>query len=508
MRRLDLTGMRRLDLAGSVVGVVALCLAYTPSLLPRDWLLQGLVGGLCATTGYALGVLARFMTARFMAARQWRAGRAAWSGFALLAGPAVALTAYRGWLWQHELGRGMGVAGPPGATWPAGLLLAVAVVAVLVGAARLIRRAGWGAAGVLGVLLLAGGSAPFGVLSSALDGRVTDVRAPASGERSGGPGSLVPWPALGRQGRAFVTGGLGTPHEVPPIRVYAGLGSAATAGERARLAVAELERTGAFDREVLCLVVPTGSGWVDEPTVAALEDEYDGDTALVAVQYAALPSWLSLATEPERAADAATVLLAEVRRVWSARPAADRPRLYIYGHSLGALAAQAPFGSVSSLLGDVDGALISGSPGDGPLRNRILTDGVTRPSIRFASGPADLSGPSRVVFLEHPTDPVVWWSPRAFWRDPHAPVRWWPVVSFWQLSGDLLKAQDVPAGFGHRYGAEARAAWQAIGCAQPPNDSRCLPTRSAKPVAGRPSTLGDLRRRRRRIGCDRWRSRR
>ncbi len=43
-----------------------------------------------------------------------------------------------------------------------------------------------------------------------------------------------------------------------PVRVYAGLHSADTVAERAKLAVRELERAGGFDRKVLVV-------WVREP---------------------------------------------------------------------------------------------------------------------------------------------------------------------------------------------------------------------------------------------------
>lgn len=493
----------RLDLVGTVLATALWCLSFTPSLLPRGWVLQGVVGGLCAATGYALGCLPRIVV------RGWHAGRWAWSAYAVLAVPATSLAAYQGWRWQQEIGATMGIDGPSGVSWLGVLPVAAAVVAALLGTARLLRRGVailghrerryQASATLVALLLLAGGSVPpagtLGSLSAALDGRVTDVAAPADTTRAGSPSSVVPWASLGRQGRAFVTGALPARHATAPIRVYAGLRTAPTSRARARVAVAELERTGAFSRKVLCLVVPTGSGWVDEPTVAALEDEYDGDTAVVALQYAALPSWLSLATEPDRAGAAAADLLDEVRRAWSARPAAGRPRLLIYGHSLGALAAQAPFDTAESLLGKVDGALISGPPSASPLRNSLIA-GRSRtstevlpalpaqPAIRFATGPADLAtaaGPPshpRVVFLQHATDPVVWWSPRLILRQPAwlrerrgdavlPAVRWWPIVTFWQLSGDLLKAQDVPAGYGHRYGAEARAAWHLITAAGP-----------------------------------------
>ena len=67
-----------------------------------------------------------------------------------------------------------------------------------------------------------------------------------------------------------------------PIRVYAGLRSAPDARTpRPHLAVEELERTGAFDREVLAVVTVTGTGWVDPDAAQSLEYEHNGNTAIV-----------------------------------------------------------------------------------------------------------------------------------------------------------------------------------------------------------------------------------
>jgi uncharacterized membrane protein len=279
-----------------------------------------------------------------------------------------------------------------------------------------------------------------------------------------------------------------------------GLRSAAGDLGRARLAVDELERTGAFTRAVLCVVVPTGTGWVDEPTVHALEEQAGGDTALVSVQYSALPSWLSFLTAPDRARTAATTLFTEVHRRWAQLPAGSRPRLLIYGNSLGALAAQAPFGDLTGLLGQADGALFAGPPNESALwrgavagRDPGTTEAAPRlaaePAVRFARGTADLgcgATAPRVLFLQHPTDPVVYWSPRLLvqrpdWlREPRAAgvlpaVRWLPLVTFWQLSADMLAALNVPAGYGHRYGAEAPQAW-ALLTGSPAGCARITPT--------------------------------
>jgi uncharacterized membrane protein len=480
----------RLDLAGAVVATVFLCLSFTPSLLPRSWIVQGILSGLTAVTGYAVGFLLGCLLHRAPPVRRW----AVWT-FAAAAVVALPLCLYQGWRWQSEVAGLIGVAAPPAASWLGVLPLAGVIFAALLLAQRGVRRLGrvvrqerryqGGLAGVLVALALTHGGAwslsgMSGDLSTTLDGRVSGVAAPTAPTRSGSPASYVSWASLGRQGRAFVTSP-GT----RPIRVYVGLRSAPTAEDRARLAVAELERTGAFQRRVLCLVVPTGSGWVDEPTVRALEDEYDGNTALAVVQYSALPSWLSLVTDPEQARAASVALLDEVHRRWSAMPAATRPKLLIYGHSLGALGAQAPFED-GSPLSEVDGAVFTGPPDTSELWRVLVADrdrGSTQvtprlahhPEVRFANRAGDLAPPGRprVVFLQHPTDPVVWWSPDLILRKPDwlreprtdpilRKVHWYPFVTFWQLSADMLAALDVPAGYGHRYGAEARSTWALL----------------------------------------------
>ena len=484
--------------AGWVVATVLLCLSFTPSLLPRTWLTQGLLSGITAATGYGLGCAVAVLAGR----RRPGPGRRL-SAYAWIAVPLIALSLSQGWRWQWRLGEAMGVHPPSAASWLAVLPVAAATGGILIRGARLLARIGrfvrghrplrtaavaLTVAAALGQGVIAGTSLDLADrVAAGLDGPAPGMRAPDDPARSGSAASLVSWSSLDKHGRTFVTGGAGT---AGPIRVYVGLRSAPDPASRARLAVAELKRTGAFTRRVLCVVVPTGSGWVDEPTVGALEQQSGGDTALVAVQYAAVPSWLSFLAGSERARAAAAALLTEVHRHWSALPAGSRPRLLVYGNSLGALAAQAPFGDLAALLGQVDGALLTGPPNDSGLwraavagRDRGTTEAAPRlagdPGVRFAGLPADLDcsgmpgGPPRVLFLQHPTDPVVWWSPRLIlrrpdWlREPRSPgvlpaVRWYPVVTFWQLSADMLAALGVPAGYGHRYSAEAPAAWAQL----------------------------------------------
>jgi uncharacterized membrane protein len=121
---------------------------------------------------------------------------------------------------------------------------------------------------------------------------------PSLASRSGGPGSLIPWESLGREGRAFV--GTGPPadenaeftgaaaHE--PVRAYAGLDSAPTTEQRARLAVDDLARAGGLQRGLLVVVTTTGSGWVHPGSMDSVEHLAGGDSATIAMQSSYLPS--------------------------------------------------------------------------------------------------------------------------------------------------------------------------------------------------------------------------
>ncbi len=258
------------------------------------------------------------------------------------------------------------------------LLLPVAAVLVFVGlvaAARGIRRFFWWVAGLLsrwmgrraaralGWLLavvvtvgLLSGVLVDGIL--ALTDRIFAVRdtttsdtavQPTTALRSGGPGSLVAWDTLGKQGRNFVGQGptaaqiaafTGTTAQ-EPIRAYAGIASADTLEDRAALAVADLDRAGGFDRGYLMVAGSTGTGWLDPAAMASFEYETGGNSAVVSIQYSYLPSWASFLVDQEKAREAGRALFDAVYQKWSALPAGHRPKLYGFGLSLGSYAAEA-----------------------------------------------------------------------------------------------------------------------------------------------------------------------
>jgi uncharacterized membrane protein len=311
----------------------------------------------------------------------------------------------------------------------------------------------------------------------------------------------VGWDALGVTGRQFVSGGpsraqlsafSGRPASTP-IRVYAGLDRARTLDQAADAVVAELFRTRAFDRAVLAVATTSGTGWLDPSLTDSLEYLYNGDTAIASLQYADLPSWIDQVLYPGQAAEAGRVLFDRVHAAVRARPPDSRPRLVAFGESLGSYGGQAAFTSADDMLGRVDAALWEGTPGltepwrsitarraPGTLQRLPVYGGGEH--IRFAADADQLGTGStwdapRVVYLQHGSDPIVWWSPelllhRPDWlREPHAPdvdsaVTWLPLITFLQLTGDLLHAYDVPPGHGHHYGVATADAW--VAALQPP----------------------------------------
>jgi uncharacterized membrane protein len=496
--------------------------ALTPSLIPKAVLVQGVVAGIAAVVGYAVVVLLRWLSAPLWRrlpdpVRRW----GGWVALAVAAG-GLLLSTWRANDWHRDLALSVGLTDPP-QTGPVGVLLVAGLVLVVtVGVARILRvLTGWTArwlarvlpwlaAVALAVMVVTGGTGL--VVWYLVEGRVLasvddsfrllnresspEQAAPVDPLRSGGPGSLMGWSTLGRQGRAFVSLPVDGSLVERPVRVYAGVDSAADLAARADLVVQELDRTGGFDRGVLCLVVPTGTGWVDPDAVTALEGLWAGDSAVASMQYSYLPSAMSLVADRSRVEDAARALLGAVLRRLDAAPAGSRPTLVLYGESLGSRGAEAALASVPGAREAVDAALLVGPVGSNPVWSELVSrrdpgspllapviDGGR--SVRFWPGPEmpahqragqpwpeSAAGP-RTLYLQHPSDPVVWWSPSLIWSEPAwveeretatraPPLDWRPVVTFWQVTGDLAFAAEVPAGHGHNYGAELSRAWAAV----------------------------------------------
>ncbi|WP_347353953.1 alpha/beta-hydrolase family protein [Intrasporangium sp.] len=532
-----------LSWTGLLFGAVYVVVALSPSLLPRTWFYQGLVCGICGAAGYGLGVLvawvsrgvSRLLRLEIVVGEEqghWvRVGWVAlltagfvWAVVANIRSQAVtasrvhlqpltpldwvgvlALTPVV-WVALVAAGRGirhltLGVEHRAARVLPTAVATVVAVVLVLFVAAWFTDN-----------IVMQRGVQLFGRYSAHLNAQSPEGKsAPTSPLVSGGPGSLEPYGTLGFQGQVFVTQTL-TPAQITaatrvpakqPIRAYAGVHDGETIAQTADRVVAELQRTGAFDRKVLLVATTTGNGWVNDWSSQSVEYLTGGDCAIAAMQYSYLPSALELLTDRESPRQAGTVLFDKVYDVWSALPAASRPRLVVGGESLGAYGGLAAFGNVAGMLARAQGGVWSGTPSFSGIAEQLYaerTQGSPQISpvidngrhIRFSTKnvglrtdyvgrPLGIWEQPRFVFLQHPSDPVVWWNPALLttepdWlreplgRDVNPDVTWIPFVTFWQLTTDMAVGLNPPYGYGHRYGPEMVPAWGAVLGGEPGRD--------------------------------------
>ena len=395
--------------------------------------------------------------------------------------------------------------------------VALAEGALARGLAAGMRRAAPGTAPVAGA---AGHAAALGVTLAGLAAAMEylDRRAEAGGSAidaayttppdtatvSGGPASAVAWPSLSREGVRFVNLALsrqeiadvtGTPVEQvrAPVRAFAGLASGPTVDVRVDLVMEDLARLGAFDRSVLCVASPTGSGYVNYVAAETLEYLTRGDCATVALQYSLRPSFLSLdrvamGREQNRA------LLHALEWRLQGLPDGRRPRLVGFGESLGAHTMQDAFlheGVAGLHRVRMDRALFLGTPaGSKWARQWRLDPGHTDPGREVAEVasytewlalPPDERARRRYVLLSHHEDPITRFEPALVVQEPgwlgppdgrppgisHLAC-WYPLITFVLTLVDVKNAMNITPGTffarGHDYRADlARMVSEAYG---------------------------------------------
>lgn len=516
------------SLPGLAVGAVCFALSLTPSLIPRTFLIQGVLSGCIFAVGYAVGAAFEWLW-YFMQLPPPRGRLRSWlTGIVAIA--CVVLVIYclsQAAEWQNSVRVAMG-AEPVETGHPILVLLVAILPAVLLitigtliergieAVARRLQRIVPPRVALVGSIALVGllaGTLFSGLLlrgtlraADAFFEQLDDVAsrfvepAPTRPDQSGSAQSLIAWSTIGRDGRNYVQTGpdktaienrIGRP-AMDPIRVSIGMRSAPTVAARAELGLAELQRVGAFNRSVLLVISPVGTGWVDPAGMDALEYLLAGDVASVSLQYSYLLSPLSLLVEPDYGSESAKALFDVVYDYWTTLPHDRRPRLYLNGLSLGAHASQDST-QILNVLGDpYQGALWAGPPFTSPVWNwatatrnpgspewlPAVGDGQT---IRFTNQgnglaePAGMPwGPIRIAFLQYASDPIVFFDFASLYREPDwmkgergpdvsTALTWYPIVTFFQLGMDMALSLTSPLGHGHVYApADYIDVWMAL----------------------------------------------
>lgn len=333
---------------------------------------------------------------------------------------------------------------------------------------------------------------------------------PSSPLVSGSSESLSPFEELGKQGRRFVLDVvtpeligevMGDSDAKHPIRVFIGFNSEPLYPTgRAEMALEELDRVGAFDRSYLLLVSPTGTGWVDHTMIEAVELVTKGDVATCCIQYGRYPSFLALQKVALGRAQFRLLLWA-VRQRLKAIPPDERPKVLVFGESLGAWTASDVImhqGMEGFDHYGIDKALWVGLPGLAMWSRNGMARGaselVPEGTVRVFDTPDQLEALSdearaklRVTILSHDNDPIAVLAPELMVREPDwlraetrgrgvpESMRYSPYSTMWHTIADAMNAMVTVPGefksFGHDYRADmARMVVEAYDLPRPDAD--------------------------------------
>ena len=526
-----------LSIPGVILGAVLLWFSFGSSLLPREPMMQGVLGALSFTFGYAIGVLVWFLikwVAKLISKPIPKDAGPTWLRWVAIGsiGAIFVIEILRWPTWQSEQRILVGLDELSATSRLMAVVWTLAFTVVLMFIGRSIRWLVWKldvfngrhmaphmARGV-SVLIIVGivGGMYWFIASSGLtafanerfgpgdDTTLEGITQPTEPEYSGSPESLVEWDDLGFQGRTFA--GSGTTVEnmaalspdtqtspMVPIRVYAGLKSTDSSEDRAQLVVDELNRTNAADRAIVVLVSTTGTGWVDPIAASTIEYMYNGDTAIAAMQYSFLPSWISFILDTATATEAGVAMNDAVISWWDGLPQDDRPRLVAFGESLGTLGSEAAYAqdglaaSLQSVQSKVEGALWVGPTNANEIHGQYTTERDPSPVwkpvynngtiVRTFNGPgefdaaADSWAEPRVLYYHHPSDPVGYWNWETLWKpqewtdkptgyDVPDSVRWIPFTTFTQVVVDLINGFSASVGHGHNYNDVFTDGWSVV----------------------------------------------
>jgi uncharacterized membrane protein len=510
---------------GLIFATLFFAASITPSLLPRTYYVQGILSAFAIALGYALGV-ALVLIYQFLEFPNppEKVQRVAKTGTAAVVAILFVFSLRQMTYWQNSLRSLMDMSILETSDPYRMAVIAVLGGAVLIAFGRLViwlcvmvsrrlnvlvpRRVAMVLSGLIVgflILFIGNGIVARGLLNLAdnfflnADELIDDgVEQPTSELAAGSESSLIEWDSIGRRGKNFIAEGP-TREQISdfldrdamrPLRVYVGMRSQETPKERAKLALEELKRVGAFERSALVVATPTGTGWLDPGAVDTVEYLHGGDTAIVSMQYSYLPSWITIAVDPRRSIVSADALFDVVYNYWKTLPKDDRPHLYLHGLSLGSLGSEVSADLYTIFEDPIQGAVWSGPPFPSRQWNAIVADrNADSPPwlptsrdgrlVRFTAQKNKLRGdqpwgPIRNVYIQYASDPMVFFSTSLLYQRPawligeRGPdvspyLKWYPIVTFLQVGFDLPMATSIPIGYGHNYSPSSYIdAWVAV----------------------------------------------
>jgi len=316
---------------------------------------------------------------------------------------------------------------------------------------------------------------------------------PTVPEITGCPESGVDWMKVTREGARWlgmtlqpegIASVMGVDQAMQPIRVYASLDMASTDEERARMLLAEIDRTHALERKAFALFSPTGSGYVNYVACETFEYLMLGDCASAAIQYSVLPSALSLTRVPTGTAQTEMVMRGIAERLLR-MPERRRPKVFLFGESLGSQVSQEMFRGtgIMGLSGTgIDAALWIGTPAATQWRRelwgtRTVADApevgpgaayLPRSLVDWRALPAAERKKVRYLLLMNGDDPIPKFGAEVAWRKPawlgpdaSRPIgsprgtRWLPgmtvLTTFFDMQNALVPTPGIFSEGGHDY---------------------------------------------------------
>jgi uncharacterized membrane protein len=502
--------------AGLFVAIILTAYSLTPSLLPRSPIYQGLLSGVVFAFGYGIGCFLLWvwhylelpgLKGKWQKYTHW--------AFVLIGLGALIYTIANWVKWQNSILEVMHqeLISTNFVSFSV-IFVGIIVAMLLIAIGRLILKGihfvmkkihGWMPRRisnfigfVLALVILWG--ITDGILiekvydmvdsASAQVNNLTDdgITQPTDPNKTGGSNSLISWNTLGRMGRTFIASGPSAQDiknftgkdAMEPIRVYVGMESKDTPEERAQLALEELKRQNAFDRKILVITTPTGTGWMDEYSMDTLEYIHGGNTANVGIQYSYLSSQATLVFHPMRAIETSTVMFDTIYEYWKTLPHDARPKVYLFGVSLGSYGGERSVQLHRIMEDPINGAFWAGPPFVNRLHKDIVAhrnpgSPVWLPTyedgsfVRFTALENNLNnfqkdwGKMRIIYLQHASDPMTAFSPDLLFKKPEwiigqrgpdvSPMlSWHPVVTFFQIAFDLIvSVSAAPLGYGHNF---------------------------------------------------------